>query len=215
MWVFCRLCVILSVCLFLAVETVQSNPQLLMETGGAASHRFQESSINETSIPVPVLNWQTSQPHTESVYPSLSLPSHSCLFVSDAEILLYYNFGFHLRGFGHDLYLLWKYFTHQEHLPVKEIRRGFKQLPVYCSFVVQMIVYLLCLCAVFLYNRRLLPTFNRCSFFNQIKWFTVNNLLTTCLIVWLLVFLDLRNYFVEYSVIITNRNDSKTTKIIP
>ncbi|XP_044190074.1 membrane-associated phosphatidylinositol transfer protein 2-like isoform X1 [Thunnus albacares] len=50
----------------LLVETVQSNPQLLMETGGAASHRLQESTISETSIPVPVLNWQTSQPHAET-----------------------------------------------------------------------------------------------------------------------------------------------------
>ncbi|XP_062290241.1 membrane-associated phosphatidylinositol transfer protein 2-like [Scomber scombrus] len=49
----------------LLVETVQSNPQLLMETGGAASHRCQDNTISETSIPVPVLNWQTSQPHAE------------------------------------------------------------------------------------------------------------------------------------------------------
>lgn len=46
------------------VETVQSNPQLLMET--TASHRSHESSVNETSIPVPVLNWQGSQAHSES-----------------------------------------------------------------------------------------------------------------------------------------------------
>ncbi|XP_070780306.1 membrane-associated phosphatidylinositol transfer protein 2-like isoform X4 [Enoplosus armatus] len=50
----------------LLVETVQSNPQLLMESGGAASHRWQESAVNETSIPVPVLNWQTSQLLTET-----------------------------------------------------------------------------------------------------------------------------------------------------
>lgn len=50
------------------VETVQSNPQLLMESGGAAAHRYQDNTVNETSIPVPVLNWQTSQLHTESVY---------------------------------------------------------------------------------------------------------------------------------------------------
>uniref|UniRef100_A0A7N8WUI6 Phosphatidylinositol transfer protein membrane associated 2 n=1 Tax=Mastacembelus armatus TaxID=205130 RepID=A0A7N8WUI6_9TELE len=52
----------------LLVETVQSNPQLLMEPGGAASQRCQDNTINETSIPVPVLNWQTTQLHTESVY---------------------------------------------------------------------------------------------------------------------------------------------------
>uniref|UniRef100_A0A4W6BV69 Phosphatidylinositol transfer protein membrane associated 2 n=1 Tax=Lates calcarifer TaxID=8187 RepID=A0A4W6BV69_LATCA len=50
----------------LLVETVQSNPQLLMESGGAAPQRYQDSNINETSIPVPVLNWPTSQLHTES-----------------------------------------------------------------------------------------------------------------------------------------------------
>lgn len=50
------------------VETVQSNPQLLMESSGAASYRCQEITVNETSIPVPVLNWQTSQLHTDSVY---------------------------------------------------------------------------------------------------------------------------------------------------
>ncbi|XP_061822304.1 membrane-associated phosphatidylinositol transfer protein 2-like [Nerophis lumbriciformis] len=52
----------------LLVETVQSNPQLLMETpaGGGASHRGQESGVNETSIPVPVLNWPSSQHHAET-----------------------------------------------------------------------------------------------------------------------------------------------------
>ncbi|XP_069557682.1 membrane-associated phosphatidylinositol transfer protein 2-like isoform X1 [Brachyistius frenatus] len=50
----------------LLVETVQSNPQLLMESGGAAYHRWQDSTISETSIPVPVLNWQTSQLHTDT-----------------------------------------------------------------------------------------------------------------------------------------------------
>ncbi|XP_061763808.1 membrane-associated phosphatidylinositol transfer protein 2-like isoform X2 [Nerophis ophidion] len=52
----------------LLVETVQSNPQLLMETpvGGGASHRGQESGVHETSIPVPVLNWPSSQHHAET-----------------------------------------------------------------------------------------------------------------------------------------------------
>ncbi|XP_006804785.1 membrane-associated phosphatidylinositol transfer protein 2-like isoform X1 [Neolamprologus brichardi] len=49
----------------LLVETVQSNPQLLIESGSTASHRNQESTVSETSIPVPVLNWQTSQSNTE------------------------------------------------------------------------------------------------------------------------------------------------------
>ncbi|XP_031157141.1 membrane-associated phosphatidylinositol transfer protein 2-like isoform X1 [Sander lucioperca] len=47
----------------LLVETVQSNPQLLMDSIGAVSHRCQDSTVNETSIPVPVLNWQL---HTDT-----------------------------------------------------------------------------------------------------------------------------------------------------
>ncbi|XP_068609251.1 membrane-associated phosphatidylinositol transfer protein 2-like [Brachionichthys hirsutus] len=50
----------------LLVETVQSNPHLLMDSGGAASHRCQETAVSETSIPVPVLNCQTLQLHTET-----------------------------------------------------------------------------------------------------------------------------------------------------
>ncbi|XP_029300192.1 LOW QUALITY PROTEIN: membrane-associated phosphatidylinositol transfer protein 2 [Cottoperca gobio] len=53
----------------LLVETVQSNPQLLMDSVGAISHRYQDSNVNETSIPVPVLNWQL---HTDTD----SLQSH-------------------------------------------------------------------------------------------------------------------------------------------
>ncbi|XP_067339676.1 membrane-associated phosphatidylinositol transfer protein 2-like isoform X2 [Channa argus] len=49
----------------LLVDTVQSNPQLLLESGGAASYRCQENPVSETSIPVPILNTQTSQLHTE------------------------------------------------------------------------------------------------------------------------------------------------------
>ncbi|KAM4532411.1 membrane-associated phosphatidylinositol transfer protein 2 isoform 1-T1 [Fundulus diaphanus] len=50
----------------LLVDTVQSNPQLLMESGGATSHRCHESPASETSILVPVLNSQTSLVHTEA-----------------------------------------------------------------------------------------------------------------------------------------------------
>ncbi|CAB1439825.1 unnamed protein product [Pleuronectes platessa] len=57
----------------LLVETVQSNPQLLMDTAGMGPQRWQESNFNETSIPVPVLNWQTSQLHAETD----SLHSHN------------------------------------------------------------------------------------------------------------------------------------------
>ncbi len=71
------------------VETVQSNPQLLMESGGAASHRYQENSVNETSIPVPVLNWPTSQLHTESVYLLACVVYQSC-----CSLYLFYPFYF-------------------------------------------------------------------------------------------------------------------------
>uniref|UniRef100_A0A671VJV6 Phosphatidylinositol transfer protein membrane associated 2 n=1 Tax=Sparus aurata TaxID=8175 RepID=A0A671VJV6_SPAAU len=50
----------------LLVETVQNNPQLLMESAGAVSQRCLENAVNETSIPVPVLNWQSSQLHAET-----------------------------------------------------------------------------------------------------------------------------------------------------
>uniref|UniRef100_A0AAQ5Z4Z5 DDHD domain-containing protein n=1 Tax=Amphiprion ocellaris TaxID=80972 RepID=A0AAQ5Z4Z5_AMPOC len=63
----------------LLVETVQSNPQLMMESSGVALHRCPES-ISETSIPVPVLNWQTSQLHTESMCWSSDV-LHSHIFV--------------------------------------------------------------------------------------------------------------------------------------
>ncbi|XP_071401591.1 membrane-associated phosphatidylinositol transfer protein 2-like isoform X4 [Centroberyx affinis] len=46
----------------LLVETMQSNPHLLLESGGAVSHRCLEGTVSETSIPVPILNWQASQP---------------------------------------------------------------------------------------------------------------------------------------------------------
>ncbi|KAM4635820.1 membrane-associated phosphatidylinositol transfer protein 2 isoform 2-T2 [Polymixia lowei] len=59
----------------LLVETMQSNPHLLMDSGGAV--RYQEGTVSETSIPVPVLNWQASQPATETDV----LHSHCGVFV--------------------------------------------------------------------------------------------------------------------------------------
>lgn len=86
---------------FFLVETVQSNPLLLMESSGAASHRCQENTVNETSIPVPVLNWQTSQLHTESVYSLMSVPLsvrlslHSpCVCWPDAVYFTYFKVKF-------------------------------------------------------------------------------------------------------------------------
>ncbi|XP_056322472.1 membrane-associated phosphatidylinositol transfer protein 2 [Danio aesculapii] len=47
----------------LLVETVQSNPHLLLESVSCAAQRCPDG-ISETSIPVPVLNWQNSAPAT-------------------------------------------------------------------------------------------------------------------------------------------------------
>ncbi|XP_056146595.1 membrane-associated phosphatidylinositol transfer protein 2-like [Lampris incognitus] len=66
----------------LLVETMQSHPHLLMESGGAAPHRGQKSIMSETSIPVPVVNWQASQPPAERVYlHSDVLHTHCGVFV--------------------------------------------------------------------------------------------------------------------------------------
>ncbi|XP_008421580.1 membrane-associated phosphatidylinositol transfer protein 2 isoform X2 [Poecilia reticulata] len=56
----------------LLVDTVQSNPQLLMEPGGGPSQRCHDSPASETSILVPVLNSQTSLVHGDAD----SLQSH-------------------------------------------------------------------------------------------------------------------------------------------
>ncbi|KAI3372072.1 hypothetical protein L3Q82_006928 [Scortum barcoo] len=57
----------------LLVETVQSNSQLLLDSGPPLSFRCQET-ISETCIPVPVLNWQEGSlkatPATMDSYPS-------------------------------------------------------------------------------------------------------------------------------------------------
>ncbi|KAK7895506.1 hypothetical protein WMY93_020831 [Mugilogobius chulae] len=49
----------------LLVETVQSNPQLLMDSGSGLPNRVLDGTITETSIPVPVLNWQVTQPQID------------------------------------------------------------------------------------------------------------------------------------------------------
>ncbi|CAN9504594.1 unnamed protein product [Ophioblennius macclurei] len=54
----------------LLVETVQTNPQLLM---AAAVHRSPENSLNETSIPVPVLNWPSAKQHLDADPPHSSV----------------------------------------------------------------------------------------------------------------------------------------------
>nr|XP_057918985.1 membrane-associated phosphatidylinositol transfer protein 2-like isoform X2 [Doryrhamphus excisus] len=63
----------------LLAETVHSNPQLLMEQPSVvAPHRSQEIGMNETSIPVPVLNWPSSQPHVETDTPAHISVDFSC-----------------------------------------------------------------------------------------------------------------------------------------
>ncbi|KAJ3606018.1 hypothetical protein NHX12_028061 [Muraenolepis orangiensis] len=56
----------------LLVETMQCNPHLLLETGGGwASHRYSESNVTETSIPVPS---QCGGLFVDGPYPSSPLP---------------------------------------------------------------------------------------------------------------------------------------------
>uniref|UniRef100_A0A8C7CU83 Phosphatidylinositol transfer protein membrane associated 2 n=1 Tax=Oncorhynchus kisutch TaxID=8019 RepID=A0A8C7CU83_ONCKI len=59
----------------LLVETVQSNPQLLLDTGPPLSFRCQEP-ISETCIPVPVLNWQEGS--------LKATPSHGGVFMDSS-----------------------------------------------------------------------------------------------------------------------------------
>ncbi|XP_067290044.1 membrane-associated phosphatidylinositol transfer protein 2 isoform X5 [Pseudorasbora parva] len=58
----------------LLVETIQSNPHLLLESVSCAQ-RFQDG-ISETSIPVPVLNWQATPAPAESDV----MQSHGIMF---------------------------------------------------------------------------------------------------------------------------------------
>ncbi|XP_062869719.1 membrane-associated phosphatidylinositol transfer protein 2 isoform X2 [Trichomycterus rosablanca] len=59
----------------LLVETLQSNPHLLLESGG----RYHDS-LGETSIPVPVLNWQAAPATPESDV----IQSHGGLFIENS-----------------------------------------------------------------------------------------------------------------------------------
>ncbi|XP_051765709.1 membrane-associated phosphatidylinositol transfer protein 2 isoform X3 [Ctenopharyngodon idella] len=59
----------------LLVETIQSNPHLLLESVSCAAQRCQDG-ISETSIPVPVLNWQAMPAPAESDV----MQSHSIMF---------------------------------------------------------------------------------------------------------------------------------------
>ncbi|XP_020327915.1 membrane-associated phosphatidylinositol transfer protein 2 isoform X2 [Oncorhynchus kisutch] len=68
----------------LLVETVQSNPQLLLDSGTPLSFRCQEP-ISETCIPVPVLNWQEgSLKATPAVLESDVVQSHGGVFMDSS-----------------------------------------------------------------------------------------------------------------------------------
>ncbi|XP_036450526.1 membrane-associated phosphatidylinositol transfer protein 2-like isoform X1 [Colossoma macropomum] len=62
----------------LLVETLQSNPHLLLECGGSAPRCH--DGLGETSIPVPVLNWQAAPATPESDV----IHSHGGMFVENS-----------------------------------------------------------------------------------------------------------------------------------
>uniref|UniRef100_A0A1A7X347 DDHD domain-containing protein n=1 Tax=Iconisemion striatum TaxID=60296 RepID=A0A1A7X347_9TELE len=68
----------------LLVETVQSNAQLLLDSGPPLSFRCQET-ISETCIPVPVLNWQESSlKATPATMESDVVQSHGGVFMDSS-----------------------------------------------------------------------------------------------------------------------------------
>ncbi|XP_017162217.1 membrane-associated phosphatidylinositol transfer protein 2-like isoform X5 [Poecilia reticulata] len=68
----------------LLVETVQSNAQLLLDSGPPLSFRCQET-ISETCIPVPVLNWQeNSLKATPATLESDVVQSHGGVFMENS-----------------------------------------------------------------------------------------------------------------------------------
>uniref|UniRef100_A0A669PED6 Phosphatidylinositol transfer protein membrane associated 2 n=1 Tax=Phasianus colchicus TaxID=9054 RepID=A0A669PED6_PHACC len=67
------------------VETIQNNPILLMESSplGAAQH---QDSFMETSIPVPVLNWQDVPNKSAGFAESDVVQSHGAVFMESASL---------------------------------------------------------------------------------------------------------------------------------
>ncbi|XP_064582574.1 membrane-associated phosphatidylinositol transfer protein 2 isoform X5 [Zonotrichia leucophrys gambelii] len=67
------------------VETIQNNPILLMESSplGALQH---QDSFMETSIPVPVLNWQDVSNKSAGCAESDVVQSHGAVFVENASL---------------------------------------------------------------------------------------------------------------------------------
>ncbi|XP_067862305.1 membrane-associated phosphatidylinositol transfer protein 2 isoform X1 [Heptranchias perlo] len=67
----------------LLVETVQSNPILILETPFVALQR--QESVMETSIPVPVLNWQDGSSRNPAVTESDVVQSHAGVFMESSS----------------------------------------------------------------------------------------------------------------------------------
>uniref|UniRef100_A0A8C2HUX5 Phosphatidylinositol transfer protein membrane associated 2 n=1 Tax=Cyprinus carpio TaxID=7962 RepID=A0A8C2HUX5_CYPCA len=70
------------ICLYFLflLETIQSNPHLLLESVSCAAQRCQDG-ISETSFPVPVLNWQATPAPAESDV----MQSHSIMFADHSN----------------------------------------------------------------------------------------------------------------------------------
>ncbi|XP_064424230.1 membrane-associated phosphatidylinositol transfer protein 2 isoform X3 [Latimeria chalumnae] len=66
------------------VETVQSNPILIMENSPLVAFHRQES-IMETSIPVPVLNWQDGSSKSAVLVESDVVQSHGAVFMENSS----------------------------------------------------------------------------------------------------------------------------------
>ncbi|XP_069038013.1 membrane-associated phosphatidylinositol transfer protein 2 isoform X6 [Lepisosteus oculatus] len=69
----------------LLVETVQSNPIILMESSGSLAALRSQEGINETSIPVPVLNWQDGSIKNPAATESDVVQSHGAVFVDPSS----------------------------------------------------------------------------------------------------------------------------------
>eukprot|EP00062_Callorhinchus_milii_P021655 gi/632978608/ref/XP_007906008.1/ PREDICTED: membrane-associated phosphatidylinositol transfer protein 2 [Callorhinchus milii] len=67
----------------LLVETIQSNPILILESSLVALQR--QESVMETSIPVPVLNWQEGFSRPAAVTESDTVQSHASFFLESSS----------------------------------------------------------------------------------------------------------------------------------
>ncbi|XP_066545991.1 membrane-associated phosphatidylinositol transfer protein 2 isoform X2 [Amia ocellicauda] len=69
----------------LLVETVQSNPIILMESSGSLTALRCQEGVSETSIPVPVLNWQDGSVKSPAAVESDVVQSHGAVFVDNSS----------------------------------------------------------------------------------------------------------------------------------